>query len=362
MGKIGLITTSHAINYGAVLQAFSLKKALEAYTNQTVDIINYCGNEQVAGRRLYRPFNSIKNIIVNLFIFFNRGYRTSRTKLVSLFDKFKRDYLQIHSKLLSSEEELRNIYNYKTFVCGSDQIWNLNLFNDPIYFLSFARDGAIKIAYAVSISDKMSAAQMIEIAAHAKSFKLLSVREADDAKSLSDALDERKVENIIDPVFLHSADEWKSLLSLNLNSYGDKYLLVFLIAHQIDDQQIVDIVKGNSKVKVINLHPFKYITGDVMIQSASPKDFVELIANADAILTDSFHCTAFSIIFHKKFFNIKRPSRNNRIENLYEKFHIQSRYVSLDNCISLTEKINYKTVDHIMSDELEKAHKFMQNI
>lgn len=361
MEKIGLLTTTHAINYGAVLQAFSLKTALEKYTNKTVEVINYCGSERIAGRKLYRRLNSLKNIIIDLLIFFNVRYRNARKNLINSFDEFKGDYLNIHGKLITSNEGLEKYYYYKTLICGSDQIWNLNLFNDAAYFLSFVGSDTIKIAYAVSISDKMSESQMCQIAEQASAFSRISVREEDDAQILSNILG-RNIDNLIDPVFLHNANEWQTLLSLKFNTHESKYLLVFFISHQAGDSQIVDMVKGARCVKVINLHPVDYIKGDIVIRSASPKEFMELIANADAILTDSFHCTAFSIIFNKTFFNVKRPTRNNRIENLYKKLFIPTRYISLNSQVPLVAKINYEVVNRAIKNEQKKAQAFLEGI
>ena len=57
---------------------------------------------------------------------------------------------------------------------------------------------------------------------------------------------------------------------------------------------------------------------------------MRLIKDAEIIVTDSFHATAFSIIFNKEFYNIRRSSRNIRIENLYNIFGMERRYVKLD--------------------------------
>ena len=69
MKKIGIITTSNAINFGAVLQAYALKTTLDML-GQKCSVINYAGNESICGRNLYKDDKSIKNIIFNFFIFF----------------------------------------------------------------------------------------------------------------------------------------------------------------------------------------------------------------------------------------------------------------------------------------------------
>lgn len=356
MGKIGILTTSHAINYGAVLQAFSLKKAIEENTSKEVEIINYCGDEWIAGRKIYRKNTNLKNFLINIISLFKINYRSNRKVLINQFDAFKRDYLDIHGEIIRSSEELKKLQGFDAFVCGSDQVWNMNLSDDSSFFLTFAAQNTDKIAYAVSISERLTRKQMEIIAERIRNFKAISIREQDDAQRLSKVMG-RTIESMIDPVFLHDADEWKTLLSLQSDNFS-KYVFVFLISHQEQDRKFVEKIKKNRKVKILNLHPSDYIKGDETINCCTPNEFVELILNADAIVTDSFHCTAFSIIFNKTFYNIKRPTRNNRIENLYRKFGMESRFVNVDDIPS--KEIIYTKINIALSNEAKKGKKYIR--
>ena len=324
MYKIGLITTSHAINYGAVLQAFSLKKAIEENTGATVDIINYCGDEEIAGRKIYRKNNNLKNVILNIFSIFGFKYRRNRMELFRTFDKFKAENLGITGELIIDFNKLKTINEYDAYICGSDQLWNLNLFDDPAFFLKFVKSGVKKVAYAVSISERMSDEQMRLIGDRVSDFAAISIREYDDAQRLSEIVSKR-IYNLIDPVFLHTSKEWKKILTSSINK-NEKYVFVFLISHQKTDQETINRIKKDRKVIVLNLHQISYVAGDAEINVCSPGEFLDYIYNADSVITDSFHCTAFSIIFNKLFYNIKRPTRNNRIENLYKKLSIDNRF------------------------------------
>ena len=360
MYKVGIITTSHAINYGAVLQAFSLKKAIEENTNTKVNIINYCGSEEIAGRIIFRKVTSFKDIAANIISLFNTYYRKNRIALYHIFDEFKLNYLEIKDSLITTEHELEGLYDYNMFVCGSDQVWNINLFDDPVYFLSFVEYDIPKVAYAVSLSDHMTDEQMSIIANRIKNFKAISIREYDDAQRLSQIM-QYKIDNVIDPVFLHDADEWRRLLSIPPHSqrYTKPYIFVFLISHQKNDQEIINKIKDKQKIVVLNLHPIRYVTGDIELNVCSPNEFVDIISNADAIITDSFHCTAFSIIFNKVFYNIKRSARNNRIENLYNKFTIKSRFADITKIPP--HIIEYKTANIAIEKEANIGKQFIMN-
>ena len=73
------------------------------------------------------------------------------------------------------------------------------------------------------------------------------------------------------------------------------------------------------------------------------EEFLYNIANANLVLTDSFHATAFSCIFNTPFYVLPRfkandkYSMNSRIINLVEDLHIMRRYT--DN---LPKKYDWK--------------------
>lgn len=96
----------------------------------------------------------------------------------------------------------------------------------------------------------------------------------------------------------------------------------------------------------------------------SPFEWIAWINNADVIITDSFHMTAFSIMFHKNFYVVekdgKEKAQNNRIINLLGMVGLENRFlmngISPDN-ISITSDndINWDNIDEILSEERRKS-------
>lgn len=81
----------------------------------------------------------------------------------------------------------------------------------------------------------------------------------------------------------------------------------------------------------------------------NPFQFINLIKHARCVLTDSFHCSVFSILFEKEFFAFKRfkdsdtMSTNNRLLTLFKIAGIEGRVVDG------TEEINdslFTKIDH----------------
>jgi len=68
--------------------------------------------------------------------------------------------------------------------------------------------------------------------------------------------------------------------------------------------------------------------GPLYINNAGPLEFIELIKNASYVCTNSFHGTAFSLIFNKPFLVAPHTTRNTRIASLLEKLELTSQMVT----------------------------------
>ena len=112
------------------------------------------------------------------------------------------------------------------------------------------------------------------------------------------------------------------------------------------------------------MHPIEYISADKIFHVVEPFGFIELIREASLIVTDSFHATAFSIIFNKEFYTIQRASRNIRITNLYEILEIKDRFFKQDNyqdTLSMVT-IQYDNVNRRIQNEREKSIQYLREI
>ncbi len=363
--EVGIITTSNAINYGAVLQAYALK---EVITEQglRVEIINYAGNLEKMGRKVFRSNHGIKSLVYNGIILLNRRYRKNRLKLIHMFDDFKNNELNMHEEDLVDKERIESVLHYDVLLVGSDQLWNLNLMDDDIYFLPFYQSypDLTYCAYAVSIAEEMSESQIRRIQERTRHFKRISIREKKTADYLKKLLS-REIENNIDPVFLLTREKWSTIIGKKMDLPED-YIFVFLISRNHQDKDIINYFKRKTgkKIVTLNLHPVEYISSDKVFHSVDPFEFVELIRKARLIVTDSFHTTAFSIIFNREFYTIQRASRNIRIMNLYEILEIRDRFINQDNYQDIfpMETIHYDIVNRKIQTERKKSIQYLRDV
>ena len=71
------------------------------------------------------------------------------------------------------------------------------------------------------------------------------------------------------------------------------------------------------------------------------EDFVALIANADLVITDSFHGVAFSVNLEKNFVALTNKANPVRVKALLDKLGISER---IDMSVADYHNVNYKEV------------------
>jgi hypothetical protein len=314
------LTTHFAINYGAVLQAFALKKAIEDM-GFSCEIIDYRPEISVSGRKIVYSFESIKDIIKSIYMYVNIHNRKVFKEKIKIFDTFLINYCGISKEKYISKNELeKGINKYNTLICGSDQIWNLNLIKDDSYFLNFSINipDQKKIAYAPSIAEELTKDQYKEIYQKICNFDAISMREGSSCKKYFEVNNE-KVENVLDPVFLIEKEEWKRFAKpVNIKK---PYILVYSVAGDLEFKKMVKSLKKESNCQLIciNTNVYNAYNSDILLNNVSPNQFVWLINNAKEVYTSSYHALLFSIIFNKPCslkYNKIRSSRHNDILKL----------------------------------------------
>lgn len=362
MLKIGIVTTHYALNYGAVLQAYALQKFLNN-NGYECEIIDYRPNKAVYGRSIYRKSNTLKMLAVNMYTFFNSDIKRRHSEKVELFNDFIKKNIPLSNNKYYNEDDFKKLKEYDFFICGSDQIWNLNLMDDNIFFLPFKTlyPDSKFIAYAPSIAETLTANQMKEIGSRIGHFDYLSIRELESEKALSAIID-RKITTVVDPIFLLDEIEWGQITSLN--TMKDEYIACYFLGI---DQIAVDTVKKLRELtgyKVINMgFDLKgKLHSDIEMSNSSPAEFVSMIRNASFVCTNSFHATAFSILFNKPFLTIKHSTRNLRMDNLFRLMKISDRVISTDNDLSsiTVDKIFHQTqYEQRLKQQIENSKQYL---
>ena len=363
--KIAITTWFHYQNYGTALQVYALSTFLNNQGND-VDVVNYIPDGQVVSlpqeKMIVNYLEKIKKKIVSR--------KNSVIELSDKSDKFNDFLTNIRftnrCSCISDFEMLNG--KYDVFIVGSDQIWS-PLSYDVRYFFDYINNPGKLISYAPSIGVNSIQDKYIEknMKKYISRFNKISCREKVGAEMIG-KLVERDIEEVVDPTLLLSASEWKQ--ELKLKQTEKQYLLVyFLGTNKKYWEKVYEVSKIlNLSLKIIPVYEKDKMRAGVIDESIGPREFVEYFYNASFVCTDSFHGTAFSLIFNKKmlvferFSNKEKENQNSRIYNILSKFNLKNRlYNESTYQHEIMEEINYQCVNEILTKERKKSENYLLN-
>lgn len=345
--KCGILTFSFAYNYGALLQAASLKNFLKKQGHQT-DLICYAPKHLLEGYSL-NPFAgkwSVKSVVYNFLRFPFRFFQYKR------FDEFIWS-LHNEKKVFCDIETLYNVEKkYDALIVGSDQVWNDSITRkSDEYYLPIQKKNVLKISYAASFGKKrLSAFQEGCSIKYLSDFSSLSLREEDGMKNLLE-LTGKDVKIVMDPVFLSDEQDWIQLSEKSKLKLKEKYILFYSLSSDLKLVELANKISDDLKIEVVSIHPTarKSRVKGKQLFNVGPYEFLELVKNAEIVCTDSFHATAFSVIFKKKFAHVVKQNNESRVESLLCRL---KAYSCLYEKSSLENIIDFAAVDESLLNGL----------
>lgn len=359
MKKIGVVTFHRAENFGSVLQTYALQEFIKSIAVQSGQEIEYNvldvqPKKQKELYSIYKKGFSVANVIKNSVAFF---YRKKLTEKHKKFCEFLNEYIHLSKGYETIDGLYQASPKYDYCISGSDQIWNVRSHDFEDYFyLDFAKS-AKKVSYAASFGpleidwSKYDANKYGELL---KDYNYISTREIGGAKNV-EILTGNIPEIHVDPTLLLDCEQWREIQS-NANYKAGKYILLYCLEPSKTQLKMVKaiskklnlpvvITKYNNKNDIVNGFVKKYESG--------PKDFLSLIDNAALVLTSSFHGTAFSLIYHKKFY-VFNAKTDNRIADILSKTNLLERSIE---SIEEIEKVDLQEVDFSTSNDFLKKQK-----
>lgn len=323
MAKVGILTFSNTLNYGAAMQCFALTTYLRDQGHD-VSVIDYRNDRiEKKGKRRLSSIRSPKEALLYLITKRNFSIREK------LFNQFNGNYLPMTS--IVEKNDVREVLSeYDAIIVGSDQVWNgLLTDNDNTYYLPFDLAGVSNISYAASfgggIPDKK---EWIKISTYLRQFSKISVRE-ESAKDLIKKETGLTCDVVCDPTFLLDSEIWFNLAKEG-RCRNDDYVLCYILSQRervINSGKLIAAQLGVPLI-CIQTGTIHSTSGAEDIRAASPLDFLALFSKARFVVTDSFHGTCFSVLFQRNFSSILSRSvgSNSRIENLLDTLGLSDRY------------------------------------
>lgn len=352
-----LISMYTGYNYGTSLQAYAMNKLIEECG--CLPKMMWHSNSLVQGRditiaKLFAIFiNSIlhpkqsKKVIKGYQNSFNKNFLDG---IKEKFNQFAQEEFLVERVSYHKLKKIAHSSDIHAVVCGSDQIWNGEaVYISPYYYLKFAPNNK-KIAYAPSFGkNNVIKHNQPKVRKLISSFNFISVRE-ERGKEIVKELTGREAKVVLDPTLAINKEVWQNFICENKES--NKYFLCYFLdePNDIAKKLIEKKLKEENLTAVVFPYEYDFLKGidNVKYVSAGPKEFVNYIKNAEEVFTDSFHGTAFSIIFNKQFNVFKRQyngvgDQSSRIVSLLTLLDIENKLIT--NIDNSTEIINYDDVN-----------------
>lgn len=352
--RIKIITCHDVYNAGASLQAFALSLYLRQLGHD-VEIINYkpvyLRHYVLWGVRNLKYDKPILREVYNLLKLPGRiKDRTEKRK--KNFDQFTSTYLPVTKQTYANNEKLKiNPPLADLYIAGSDQIWNTLFQNgkDPAFYLDFAPKNAICASYAASFATEDIALEWKDqVCEWIRQLDFVSVREKSGINIIQE-LGVRDVYQVLDPVFLISSQMWNEIVRKMENL--EEYLLIYDFDNNEQLNKQAKMLAEKNKLKIFSVFPNAIC--DKCFSEEGPLIFVKLIKNATIVLSNSFHATAFSIIFEKQFIVFDRKEEiNTRMRDLLESLDIR-----MDGSF-----IDYAKVKNLLEKQINDSKNYINKV
>lgn len=339
--KIGILTFHRANNLGAVLQAFALQK----YINDNLfscNIIDFYPNNNIPKEYscMKRQLRHLKRIVTYIFT-------SKKRKREEKLEKFRKEYYKLSKESYYGDTGIKGkLKDYDVLISGSDQILNIILTgSSKAFYLDFF-DGR-KISYASSFGRcNISCEEVNLIKNNLINFFALSVREKSAAEIIEREIG-KKPQLVLDPVFLLDKDIW-SKMCRKVSITPRKYIFVYSMETSEVIEDVARVLRDDTELPVIAVTGggrFK-LNGAIKDFTCGPNEFLRYIMEADYVVTNSFHGTAFSLIFKKKFYCVAHSSRNTRLESILQLINEEEKLITsildsyVDKIIEKHENLN----------------------
>jgi hypothetical protein len=209
---------------------------------------------------------------------------------------------------------------------------------------------------------------------------MISVRE-NYAVDIAYAVFGVKAQVVMDPVFLPKREIYTNLIKSSEWQNDDNYLAIFYLDPTHEKRKVAEAVADKLGLDKIVILPNpdsgrklskEIFSGErfIFVSEDSVENFLAIYKNANYVVTDSFHGTAFSIIFERPFstiYNIKRGE--DRFVNLLDffKFGNSRRIYETDNTTTIaknnnvTTDLNFTVSNEVLNTNRELSLAWLKN-
>jgi hypothetical protein len=330
--KLGIVTFHTANNYGAVLQCYALAETLKEL-GQQVELVDL---------PLHKAPSKLRARL--------------RLKLLSMaFSEFREKFLP---NIVAPTTILDSYY------FGSDQVWNpqITAENYELFFGSFVPKDKPKVAYAASfgLSTWKFPVYTNTVTELLASFKALGVRESSAVDICQNEFNVGATQ-VVDPTLLRA--DYNEVFKKRKPTNS---LVCYIFGKDDKKMESLRNIAAKLKLNAVLMNDFRLRKKIKSVPFPSVATWLSHLEASNFVITDSFHCMVFAIIFKKNFIAIPAiPERAGRMTSLLESLGLSHRYFEkIEDFLGsdeITKDIDYKEVDQKLQPLRKASIQFIQN-
>lgn len=358
--KICTITCHDVYNVGASLQAYALQTYLKSLGHD-VRIIDYKPDYLSQHYRLDIVSNPKydKPFLRQVYLLAKLPGRLRMLPRKKAFDEFTAKYLTLTKRYTSHAELTTDPPEADVYLAGSDQIWNPLFRNgkDPAFYLDFVQRG-LRASYAASFAVDAFPEDLRHVTAQYLSrLDHIAVRE-NSGLGILQSLGIRNAETVLDPVFLLDKAQWASMAQLPEKA-EKPYLLVYDFDNSPAVRMLAERIARERNLKIYSVFQLPY--AERCFALSGPQAFLGLVQQADFVLSNSFHATAFSAIFEREFAVVERTEKiNTRMRDLTALLGVPERMLSVES--SVPSAMDWNDVHHRLAAGIAGSKAYIDKV
>lgn len=363
--KVAVITRHAITNYGSLLQAFATQRVIEnlGYECEIIDYIredeSYAQHERTLLAR--KPTWNSSPIKKAIYLMLRQPESIAAGRR---FEKAQIKYLKRTKRYCSAGQLKADPPIADIYMTGSDQVWGPTEDGsyDDSYCLSFTKVADKRISYAASFGHANMTQDLKKYFGKWLSrYEHITVRE-DSAVKLVEELG-LKTKQVIDPTLLLEATDWSTLMK---PVKSKKYVLVYQLHNDVRLGKYAQAVAKDLGLPLMRISSSFHQTfrEGKFVWCPEVGEFLSYIKNAECMITDSFHGTAFAINFNTPFVEVL-PNNNTRTRNIsiLKMTGLSDRILTDDNNIALArEEIDFLKVNQIIDEKRKDSLRVLKEM
>lgn len=354
MNRIALLTIHDTLNFGSLLQTFSLYSAIEKL-GYDITLLDY-KNEAIMRRESTYRLSDVRTIKELYKAIFHHGFLERKH---SCFWEFIRNRMKI-SESYDSKTINESNADYDTFIVGSDIVWGMEITGSDLnYMLQFVNDDKTKLAFSSSVGKRWPKEMDSKIGKLLSRFDRITVREQLAVEWIKEIAPNVDVCETCDPTMLWKRNFWEQFCRRNLAPSCD-YILTYLTT---DDKRTVKDAINYGKKHHLPVYYINYghcIPGVRNIRPTTVEQWISLFAYANTVFTASYHGILFALYFQRPLFWQSRANPA-RTESLSKELGIQDREGITEN-YNKDGKMDYKKIDSLIQTKRDDSWKVLESM